>query len=308
MDWDKLRVFYNVAESGNFTRAASRLEISQSAISRQISNLEDRLGVPLFHRHARGLILTEQGELLFRTTREVFSELAMAKARVTENTKVAQGTLNIAATVGFGTTWVTPRLHKFLNQYPELRLTLRFSDDPVDLTVNESDVAITSSVTEDEELIYRELLCRSLHIYSSRKYLFNFGVPLKPEDLDRHRLVIFNGKTMIPSDNINWLLTCGTPPGVKREPYLSINNLYGIARTIEAGSGIACLPSYIAKKCKNLVQILPEIVVPNVRFYFVYPRQLKDSKRIQQLWTFLNEESQIETETETETETELKCS
>lgn len=302
MDWDKLRVFYNVAESGNFTRAASRLEISQSAISRQISNLEDRLGVPLFHRHARGLILTQQGELLFRTTREVFSELAMVKARVTENTKVAQGTLKIVATVGFGTAWLTPRLHKFLNQYPELRLTLRLSDDPVDLTVNESDVAITSSVTEDEELIYRELLCRPLPMYSSPKYLFNFGVPLKPEDLDRHRLVVFNGKTMIPADNINWLLTCGTLPGIKREPYLSINNLYGIARAIEAGSGIACLPPYIAKKCKNLVQILPEIVVPNVRFYFVYPRQLNDSKRIQQLWTFLNQESQ------SEAETELKCS
>ena len=75
MDWDKLRIFYNVADSGNFTRAASRLNLSQSAISRQIAGLEIRMGVPLFHRHARGLILTEQGELLFRTIREVFSEL-----------------------------------------------------------------------------------------------------------------------------------------------------------------------------------------------------------------------------------------
>jgi len=121
MDWDKLRVFYNVAESGSFTRAASRLEISQSAISRQIGSLEDRMGVPLFHRHARGLILTEQGELLFRTAREVFSELAMAQARITENIKLSQGALKIAATFGFGTTWIAPRLHKFLAKYPEMR-------------------------------------------------------------------------------------------------------------------------------------------------------------------------------------------
>lgn len=294
MDWDKLRIFYNVAESGSFTRAASRLEISQSAISRQISNLENRLGMPLFHRHARGLILTEQGELLFRTAREVFSELAIVQARITENIKVTQGVLKIASTMGFGTTWIAPRLYKFLAQYPETRLTLSLSDDPVDLTLHESDVAISSSITEDKELIYQELLCRDLYIYSSRQYLLNFGVPLKSEDLDHHRLVVFSDKSMLPYDDVNWLLTCGTPPGVKRESYLTINNLYGIARAVENGSGIACLPTYVAKKCKNLVQILPEVQAPRVRFYFVYSRLLHDSKRIQQLWMFLTKEARKE--------------
>ena len=294
MDWDKLRVFYNVAESGSFTRAASRLEISQSAISRQISTLENRMGVPLFHRHARGLILTEQGELLFRTTREVFTELAVAQVRITEKIKVSQGTLKIASTIGFGTTWLAPRLHKFLAQYPEMRVTLRLSDDPIELTVHESDVAISSSVTEERDLIYRELLCRNLYIYSSRPYLLNFGIPIKSEDFDRHRLVVFSDKGMLPFDNVNWLLTCGTPPGVKREPYLSINNLYGIARAVEAGSGIACLPTYVAQKCKNLVQILPELTSPHVRFYFIYSRQLRDSQRINNLWTFLEEEARKE--------------
>ncbi len=294
MDWDKLRVFYNVAESGSFTRAASRLEISQSAISRQISTLENRMGVPLFHRHARGLILTEQGELLFRTAREVFTELAVAQVRITEKIKVSQGTLKIASTIGFGTTWLAPRLHKFLAQYPEMRVTLRLSDDPIELTVHESDVAISSSVTEERDLIYRELLCRNLYIYSSRSYLLNFGIPIKSEDFDRHRLVVFSDKGMLPFDNVNWLLTCGTPPGVKREPYLSINNLYGIARAVEAGSGIACLPTYVAQKCKNLVQILPELTSPHVRFYFIYSRQLRDSQRINNLWTFLEEEARKE--------------
>jgi len=298
MDWDKLRVFYNVAESGSFTRAALRLEISQSAISRQISTLEDRMGVPLFHRHARGLILTEQGELLFRTAREVFSELALIQAQITENVKISAGSLKIAATVGFGTSWMAPRLHKFLTQYPEIRVTLRLSDDPVNLTVHESDVAITSSVTEDENLIYRELLCRSLFIYSSREYLLKFGVPVKAEDLDSHRLVVFRDKIMLPFDHVNWLLTCGTPPGVRREPYLLINNLNGIARAVENGSGIACLPTYVAQKSKSLIQILPEVKTPHVRFYFVYSRQLKNSKRIKHLWTFLNQESREE-ETQT---------
>lgn len=294
IDWDKLRIFFIVAESGSFTQATARLELSQSAISRQVSGLEDRMGIPLFHRHARGLILTEQGELLFRTAREVFSELSMVQARITENVKLSQGALKIAATVGFGSMWIVPRLHKLLAQYPEIRITLTLSDNPVDLTIHESDLAISSSVTEDKYLVYHELCCWPLLIYSSRKYLLKYGVPLKPEDLDRHRLVVFNDQSKLPSDNVNWLLSLGTPPGVKREPYLSINNLYGIGRALENGSGIACLPPYVAGKCRDLVQILPEIDVPRVRFYVVTPRQLKGSKRIEQLSTFLMHEAREE--------------
>lgn len=291
MDWDKLKVFYNVAESGSFTRAAIRLEIGQSAISRQISTFEERLGVPLFRRHARGLLLTEQGELLFRAAREVFSDLAMVQAKITENLKATQGTIKIAATVGFGVAWVAPRLHKFLTLYPDIQLTLKLSDDPVNLTIHESDVAISSSITEDGDLIYRELLSRPLQIYASQDYLLKFGVPLEEDDLDNHRLVVFNDKDMLPFDNVNWLLTCGTQLGIKRDPYLSINNLQGIAHAVEKGSGIACLPAYVAQQYSNLVQILPNVQGPTVRFYFVYPNQLKDSKRIAHLWTFLKKES-----------------
>lgn len=291
MDWDKLRVFYNVVESGSFTRAATRLNISQSAISRQIAVFENRLGVPLFHRHARGLLLTEQGELLYRTAREAFSELSMTRARITENFKATQGTMKIASTVGFGVAWLAPRIHKFLDLYPDVFLALRMSDNPVNLSIYESDVALSTSITEDDDLIYQELLRRPLYIYASRKYLFEFGIPLKESDLDHHRIITFRDKDMLPFDHVNWLLACGTPPGVKREAYLEINNLQGIANVVAQGAGIACLPVYIAKEYKDLVQILPEVKTPEVRFYFVYSRQLKDSKKIKHLWAFLENES-----------------
>ena len=289
MDWDKLRIFYSVAESGSFTRAAARLDITQSAISRQISGLESRMGVPLFHRHVRGLILTEQGELLLRTIREVFSDLAMAEAKLNDKTEGAQGNLIISCTIGFGTTWLMPRLTLFLKENPEILVSVNFSDDPVDVSIRESDVAISSSVMREENLIYHELISRPLYFYGSRKYLLEHGVPIKPEDLDRHQLLAFSDKALLPYDDVNYILTCGTPRGVMREPYISMNNLYGLAKMVETGNGIACLPIYLASKFKDLVQVLPDVEPPCVRFYFVYPRQLKDSVRIIKLWEFLQE-------------------
>src|SRR5579875_248335 len=84
MDWDKLRVFHAVAEAGSFTHAGEVLNLSQSAVSRQISALEESLNVPLFHRHARGLILTEQGELLFRTVQDVMLKLDAVRSHLTD--------------------------------------------------------------------------------------------------------------------------------------------------------------------------------------------------------------------------------
>jgi DNA-binding transcriptional LysR family regulator len=108
MDWDKLRVFHAVAEAGSFTHAGEALNLSQSAVSRQISALEESVSMPLFHRHARGLILTEQGELLFRTAREVFAKLAMAEGLISESKDRPKGPLKITTTVAFGSVWLTP--------------------------------------------------------------------------------------------------------------------------------------------------------------------------------------------------------
>ena len=111
LDWDKLRVFHAVAEAGSFTHAGDILKLSQSAVSRQVSALESSLKVPLFHRHARGLILTEQGELLYRTVHDVFAKLAMAEAQLSETKDRPKGALKVTATVALGSTWLTPRMN-----------------------------------------------------------------------------------------------------------------------------------------------------------------------------------------------------
>ena len=100
MDWDKIRIFYTVAEAGSFTRAGDDLGLSQSAVSRQISALERELKAPLFHRHARGLILTEQGDLLFRAARDMKMRLETTRGRLIETSERPSGELKVTATVG----------------------------------------------------------------------------------------------------------------------------------------------------------------------------------------------------------------
>ena len=111
MDWDKLRIFHAAAEAGSFTHAGEALSISQSAVSRHISALERDLNVPLFHRHARGLVLTEQGELLYRTAQEVFSKLATTQILLADSRGKPSGELKVTTTRALGTGWLTPRLH-----------------------------------------------------------------------------------------------------------------------------------------------------------------------------------------------------
>ena len=289
MDWDKLKVFYAVAEAGNFTKAAVKLGLSQSAISPQIRNLEESLGAPLFYRHARGLFLTEQGEQLFSTAHEVFVELSMTEALITDKGDTIQGKLKITSSVGFGTVWLTPKIPEFLRRYPNLKLEFIFSDDVVDLTIHEADVALSSAFLPSSLLHGRPLTQKHMGIYASRAYLLAHGVPLKVEDLDHHHLVVFGDDGKIPSMDVNWLLSAERGRLPPRSPYITINNLYGICRAVEAGAGIACIPPYVAEHCQGLTQILPDVETPLVTFHFVCAEMLKGSPKIEALYQYLKE-------------------
>ena len=198
MDWDKLRVFHAVAEAGSFTHAGEALNLSQSAVSRQISALEESLSVPLFHRHARGLILTEQGELLFRTAREVFAKLAMSESLISESKDRPKGPLKITTTVAFGSIWLTPRIREFLDLYPEIQVSLVVDDSELDLSMREADVAIRMSPPRQPDLIQRHLVSVQVHIYGTPEYLKKHGTPQRPEDLDEHRLIVYGEDSRPP--------------------------------------------------------------------------------------------------------------
>jgi DNA-binding transcriptional LysR family regulator len=288
MDWDKLRVFHAVAEAGSFTHAGDTLNLSQSAVSRQISALEEALQVPLFHRHARGLILTEQGESLNRTVREVFAKLAMTEALLTESRDKPAGRLKVTTTVGFGAAWLAPRVHDFLDLYPDVTMTLLLDDTDLDLAMREADVAIRMHAPKQPDLVQRHLMVISWHVCASPAYLRQYGTPKTAEDLETHRLILFGGYHA-PVADIDWLAELGRRPGQPRRALLEVNSLQAMTNAVRSGLGIAALPDYMAEQAEaeGLVRILPEVKAPKIDVFFVYPEELRNSKRVAVFRDFL---------------------
>jgi len=286
MDWDKLRVFHAVAEAGSFTHAGDTLNLSQSAVSRQISALEEALQVPLFHRHARGLILTEQGEALNRTVREVFAKLAMTEALLTESKERPAGRLKVTTTVGFGSMWLAPRLAGFLEMYPEVTMSLLLDDSDLDLAMREADVAIRMHPPKQPDLVQRHLMTLESGVCATSDYLKKHGVPQRAEDLDEHRLVLF-GDYHPPVPDINWLAEAGRRPGSPRRAVLEVNSVQAMLQAVRSGLGIGALPDFVLASNQDLVTILPELKQPKVDVFFVYPEELRNSKRVAVFRDFL---------------------
>ncbi len=287
LDWDKLRVFHAAAEAGSFTHAAEKLKLSQSAISRQVSALEHDVGVPLFHRHARGLVLTEQGEMLFRTAHDVLVKLETVKLRLTETKDRPSGLLRVTTTVGLGAGWLTERVPEFLALYPDIQIQLLLANEELDLTMRQADCAIRLRQPQQPDLIQRRIFTVHFHIYAAPSYLAKHGTPATLADLDDHRIVTFGDPIPVHISDVNWLETAARPDGTRRTNVLQINDILAIKRAVEGGAGIAMLPDYVAGKDAGLVPILTETEAPSFDTYFCYPDAMKHQVKLQVFRDFL---------------------
>lgn len=287
MDWDKLRIFHAAAEAGSFTHAGDALHMSQSAVSRQVSALERDLKVVLFHRHARGLVLTEQGDLLFRTVAEVMNKLQTAETLLADTTTKPSGELKITAPVGLGTVWVTQRLREFMELYPEIKIDLILNDDQLDISMRAADVAIWTREPERTDLIRRQLFTMRVHAYASTGYVRRFGAPQTLADLDKHRLVAYSGHPAQHLSAVTWIETAGRDGRAPREAPFKVNSVVAMKYAIRAGLGVGMIPDYLVESESDLVTVLTEIEAPVMPILFVYPEELKTSKRVQVLRDFL---------------------
>lgn len=291
MDWDKLKTFHAAAEAGSLTRAADALHLSQSAVSRQISALEGELGVKLFHRHARGLITTEPGRLLFDATQDIAAKVAFAEAQVHDSRDEPTGLLRVTAPTALGAIWLAPRLARFHEIYPLIKVRLLLADHELDIANLEADVAIRPWPATQNDLIQRKLMDVSQHLYASEAYLKRKGGPATPGDLDRHNLVAYGPRHLAPIPNLNWHLALGREKGEKpREPVIEVNTINGIMKATEAGLGITGLPDYVARENEKLTRVMPETDGPKFEVYFVYPEELKGSRRVTAFREFLIDE------------------
>ena len=292
MDWDKLRIFHAAAEAGSFTHAGENLNMSQSAVSRQVSSLEAEVGVPLFHRHARGLILTEQGEILYRTTSDVQIKLDAVQARLVESHGKPSGTLRVTTTVALGSTWLTDRVHEFLDRYPTVNLQLVLDDGELDLNMRKADVAIRLSQPVQPDLIQRRLFTVHYHMFAAPSYLEKYGEPKSLTDLDAHRIVTFGVPVPPGIRDVNWLEIAGRDASDPREPALKINNIFAIKKAVEHGAGVAILPDYMIEPGSRLVRLLADADVPTFDTYFTYPAELRNSARVHAFRDFLLSKAQ----------------
>jgi DNA-binding transcriptional LysR family regulator len=287
MDWDKLRIFHAVADAGSLTHAGDQLHLSQSAVSRQVRALEETLNATLFHRHARGLILTEQGELLFDATRAMLKRLDAATARIRDSEEEVFGELRVTTTTGFGTMWLAPRLTKLYDRYPDLKIDLMLEERVLDLPMREADIAIRMKEPSQADLIRKRLMSVHMCLYATRSYVARHGAPERVEDLQHHRLICQNPHSAqvgaaallvreLTTNDISSLLT--------------VNNYFGVLQGVLHGLGIGVLPDYLIRDFSELERVLPEIASNEVPVFLAYPEELRHSKRIGAFRDFVQEE------------------
>ncbi len=299
MDWDKLRIFHAVADAGSLTHAGDSLRLSQSAVSRQIRGLEDQLGVTLFHRHARGLILTEQGELLFNATSEMARKLDMAEARIRDSEDHVMGELKVTAATGFGTLWLVPRLNKLYAMYPDLKVNLILEERVLDLPMREADVAIRMKEPSQSDLIRRRLLNIRMRLYATRSYLTDAGRPMSMPDLARHRLICQD--PAVPQVAAGKLLVQQLLEQSPRS-LLMVNNYFGVLQAVLSDVGIGVLPDYLTADFPELVRVFDDVESGEVPVFLAFPEELRSSRRVIAFRDFVVDEIQAYRKSQSGTE------
>ena len=287
MDWDKLKIFHTVAEAGSFTNASTILNLSQSAISRQIQSLEKDLKINLFERHARGLVLTSNGEYLFKTANDVISKLKEVESNLSEEKNQIKGKLIVTTVVSFGTTWLTPRIKEFMDLHPEIEIELIFNDKELDLATRQADVAIRMRRPKQLNLIQKKFVNFNYHIYGSNEYLQKNGYPKNLKDLDKHKFITYGKGAPSPVYNPDWVLKVGSKEGKKRKSLMKVNSVYGLLLAVQSGVGLAALPDYITYNVSGITKVLPDETGRPTETHFVYPASLKDNARLIAFRNFL---------------------
>lgn len=290
--FENLRTFITVAEVGSLTMTAEKLYIAKSAISRRLSELENHLGVQLFHRSTRSLSLTDEGQQFYERSRAILNDLDEAEQQVKSARLELQGRFRLAAPLSFGLLHLTPLLNTFMVEHPNIEFDIDFNDREVDIINEGFDLVLRIGQLLDSNLMSRKLASINVQMCASPAYLEQYGEPQTVDDLHQHDLLRYS---LVP---VSKMLTCTDAKGAKHTAKMSVsltsNNGEHLANAAISGKGIAVLPTFITYQALREGQL--KSILTNyswsrhLELHAIYPQTRHLSKRVRTLIDFLHEQ------------------
>jgi DNA-binding transcriptional LysR family regulator len=290
IDLERLRTFYTAAKSRKFNAAAEELGLDSSSVTRQIQGLERDLNCILFERGGfRGLQLTEKGRALQAIAHELLVTVAKIEPMFDDVDNKMEGHLKICVQGRYSAQFLSSCIHEFMEKYPLISLEIITPLTSIDVAMREADIVISPIVEEiSGDFIKKELFTYNLKLYASKKYIERYGIPKDVADLENHRFVSASSPSVKFFSKINWYLNL--LPGVVLEPYFISDSHKFVEDSIKKGIGIGSRsPQFSDENDPNLVQILPQISGPEVTTCMIYGEHFKNSKKVENLYSFLKE-------------------
>ncbi len=270
---NEMQVFARVVDAGGFSSAARSLNLSPSAVSKQITRLEDRLGVRLLTRTTRRLNLTEEGDAFYHRVKRILAEIDEAEQAVSLSKTTPRGHLRVTCGVAFGETQLTPILPEFLDRFPEVTLEVMLSDGIVDLVEEGVDVAIRQGKLSNSAMVARKLAENRRRICAAPSFIEKFGMPEVPDDLHHFNCLGFAGHPYL--NEWPFRMPDGRKTNIRISGNLLANNGETIYDLLLAGLGIARAAEFLVGedlKAGRLVEVLPDFLEDELSpVHAVYP-------------------------------------
>lgn len=269
---ENMKVFVQVAQQASFAAAARKLRISTASASKRVAALEARIGARLFDRTTRRVGLTEAGRVYLERCVECLQALEDADASVSDLTKTPKGGLRVTAPIDFGE-HLMPVLAHVMNLHPNLVVDLQLTNRVVDMVEEGIDVGVRVAGALDGHYVARPLARTQLAIFAAPSYLAKHGRPERPEDLARHKNIVFTEPK--PRDELLFSRN-GREVRVKVRPTLTGNHAAALQIAVRSGVGLAMMPSFVAAgdlAAGSIEPVLNDWTLPNLHVFAVYPHR-----------------------------------
>jgi len=284
INWDGLRYFIAAVEGGSLTAAARQLGSNQPTVGRHIDALEDALGLKLFQRSVKGLILTEEGTVIYEKARAMDAAVDHIRRYRQGEDKAIRGTVRLAIPEGLCTEVLAPLLPRFYQDYPDIHLILNVSSNTANLTRGEADIAVRLFRPKESSLVVKQLGRMTLGLFASSAYLEANGHPVSPDELQYHRIISYgDGLSALPENQ--WLLEHTAPSA----NVLSSDSTLTRLRATLAGIGISVQPTLFCRHNPELIPVLGDTVLPHHEIWITYHHDLRNLSRIRSVTNFISD-------------------